>query len=136
MTSVEINYLAVLVSAVLIFLLGGLWYSPVLFAKQWVAVINKTEEELKSEAKPINYLVAFMQGLISAYIMAIFISWAQADSIGSGFWIAFMCWFGFAGTPLLVQNIFAGRPSKLWLIDSGHTLVSFLASGIILAVWK
>ena len=74
MTAVEINYLAVFVSAVVIFLLGGLWYSPVLFAKQWMSVINKSEEELKKDSKPTNYLVAFLQGLISAYILAIFIS--------------------------------------------------------------
>lgn len=30
----DVNYLAVLVSGVAIFALGGLWYSPALFAKQ------------------------------------------------------------------------------------------------------
>ena len=136
MTAVEINYLAVLVSAVIMFLLGGLWYSPVLFAKPWMAVINKSEEELKKDAKPTNYLVAFLQGLISSYVLAIFISWAQASTIGTGVWIGFMCWFGFAGTTSLVHGIFAGRSSKLWMIDTGYTLVSFIAAGIILAVWK
>ena len=32
-----VNNVAVFVSGVVIFLLGGLWYSPVLFAKRWVA---------------------------------------------------------------------------------------------------
>ncbi len=136
MTAVEINYLAVFVSAIIIFLLGGLWYSPVLFAKPWMSVINKSEEELKKDAKPTNYLVAFLQGLISSYVLAIFISWAQASTAGGGAWIAFMCWFGFAGTTSLVHGIFAGRHSKLWMIDTGYTLVSFIIAGIILAVWK
>jgi len=136
MIPVEINFVAVLVSAVLIFGLGGLWYSPVLFARQWMSVIGKTEEELKKGAKPTNYVTAFLQGLITAYVLAIFISWAQASTITGGVWVGFMCWFGFAGPPALVQNIFGGKPQKLWLIDSGHTLVSFLMSGIILAVWK
>ena len=136
MLPVEINYITVLVSAVIIFALGGLWYSPVLFAKQWVSVIGKTEEDLKKEAKPTNYVVAFIQGFISSYILAIFISWAQAATLGSGAWVGFMCWFGFAGAPSLVHNIFGGRPSKLWMIDSGHTLVSFIVAGILLALWK
>src|ERR1051325_1549607 len=42
------NYLAVLVCAVIIFLLGGLWYSPVLFAKRWVALQGKTMEEMQA----------------------------------------------------------------------------------------
>ena len=136
MLHVEINFVAVLICAALIFGLGGLWYSPVLFAKQWMSVIGKTEEELKKGSRPSNYVTAFMQGLITAYILAIFISWAQATTVANGAWIGFMCWFGFAGSPTLVQNIFGGRPPKLWVIDSGHTLVSFLMSGIILAVWK
>ena len=35
----HVNYLAVLVSGVVIFLLGGVWYSKLLFAKPWVALM-------------------------------------------------------------------------------------------------
>ena len=35
MESVQINHLAVLVAALSTFLLGGLWWSPVLFEKAW-----------------------------------------------------------------------------------------------------
>ncbi len=41
-----INYLAVLVSGIAIFMLGGLWHSPVLFAKRWVALQGETVEEM------------------------------------------------------------------------------------------
>jgi hypothetical protein len=136
MLAVDINFVAVLISGAIIFALGGLWYSPVLFAKQWISVVGKTEEELKKEAKPTNYVTALLQGLISAYVLAIIIDWGQATTIGAGAWVGFMCWFGFAGAPALVHNIFAGRSPKLWVIDSGHTLVSFIVSGIILAFWK
>ncbi|MGH9885304.1 MAG: hypothetical protein ACREBE_07235 [bacterium] len=44
----HVNYLAVLVSAVAIFMLGGLWYSPVMFAKQWVALQGKSMEEMSA----------------------------------------------------------------------------------------
>jgi hypothetical protein len=136
MLAVDINFVAVLISGAIIFALGGLWYSPVLFARQWISVVGKTEEELKKEAKPANYITAFLQGLISAYVLAIIIDWGQATTIGAGAWVGFMCWFGFAGAPALAHNIFAGRSPKLWVIDSGHTLVSFIVSGIILAFWK
>ena len=33
----EVNYLAVLAAAASAFVLGGLWYSPALFAKKWMA---------------------------------------------------------------------------------------------------
>ena len=39
----HVNFLAVLVTGIVIFVLGGLWYSPVLFARRWVALMGKTE---------------------------------------------------------------------------------------------
>jgi len=52
MDSIQVNYVAVLVCAVVTFLLGGLWYSPVLFAKRWVALVGLTEEQMKKGGSP------------------------------------------------------------------------------------
>ena len=37
MPTANVNILAVLVAGVLTLVLGGVWYSPILFAKQWMA---------------------------------------------------------------------------------------------------
>jgi len=50
MTLPVVNNPAVLASGVVIFILGGIWYSPVLFAKRWVALIGKSEVELEVSA--------------------------------------------------------------------------------------
>ena len=44
----EINWIAVVVAAVACFLLGGLWYSPVLFGKAWQREAGLTDEQLKN----------------------------------------------------------------------------------------
>jgi hypothetical protein len=46
MPSTNVNALAVIVAAVLTFGLGAVWYSPVLFAKQWMAAQGHTPEML------------------------------------------------------------------------------------------
>ena len=46
-----VNYLAVLVAAVVIFMLGGLWYSPVMFAKRWVALQGKSMKQMSGGAR-------------------------------------------------------------------------------------
>ncbi len=37
----ELNWLAVLVGAVIYFALGALWYSPMLFARPWQASMDR-----------------------------------------------------------------------------------------------
>ncbi len=134
-----VNYLAVLVSGVVIFLLGGLWYSPALFAKRWIALQGKTEEQMKAEAAnanmPIMYLSAFVASLLTAWVMAIILA-RYSPSAMVGAHIAFFCWLGFAGATSYTTQLFSGRSKQLWLIDSAYNLVSFLIAGAILSVWR
>lgn len=47
----KINYLAVLVAAISTFLIGGLWYSPLLFGKAWMNANGFSEAELQTFSK-------------------------------------------------------------------------------------
>src|SRR5689334_15090364 len=138
MTLPVVNNVAVLVSGVVIFLLGGLWYSPVLFAKKWVALIGKSEEELTAAAgsMPTSYLLVFICGLVTVWVMALVVgNFAPASAIDGGI-IGALCWLAFAGATSFGTALFAGKPKSLWLIDSGFNLVAFIVAGIVLAAWR
>ena len=45
MQSVDLNYLAIILATVVMMALGFLWYGP-LFAKQWLAAIGRTEDQI------------------------------------------------------------------------------------------
>src|SRR4029078_13356128 len=94
-----VNNLAVLACGVVIFVLGGLWYSPLLFAKRWVALIGKTEEELKASAgnMPVSYLLVFLCGLVTSWIMALVVGNFAPSGAVDGAKIGALCWVGFAG---------------------------------------
>jgi hypothetical protein len=133
----QLNYWAVLVSGIVIFVLGGLWYSPVLFAKKWVALIGKTEEELKASAGgPLPYVIVFICGLLTAFALAVIINHFEYLDALRGALIGALCWVGFAGATSYGSAVFSGKPKALWLIDSGFNLVAFVIAGIILAVWR
>ena len=138
-----INYLAVLVAGIVIFVLGGLWYSPVLFAKRWIALQGRTEEEMKAQAAaanmPVMYLSAFICGFVTAWVMAMILAHIASSmtlNAGHGALIGVMCWLGFAATTSYAMALFSGKPKQLWLIDSAYNLVSFVLAGMILAVWR
>ncbi|HJP87099.1 MAG TPA: DUF1761 domain-containing protein [Gemmatimonadaceae bacterium] len=138
-----INYLAVLVSAIIMFALGGLWYSPALFAKRWIALQNKTEEQMRAEAASANmavlYFIAFICAFLQAWVMAMVIGhMSQMEDMGVAHAAIFsaLLWLGFAGATSYATSIFSGQPKTLWAINSFYNLVSFLIAGIILAVWR
>lgn len=137
MPDINVNYLAVLVSALVSFGLGAVWYSPSLFGKQWMAAIGKTEDELREGGgMAMIFILTLIVWLIAAYVLAVIIGFAKVESLGNGLIMGFLCWFGFAASLSLMNNLYERKSPALWLINSGYSLVAFLISGAILAVWK
>jgi len=143
-----VNYLAVLVAAILMFILGGLWYSPVLFMKKWLALQDRTEEQMKAQATaanmPLMYASAFVTALITAWVMAHLLgNFAVAvdpdvmrPSAAHGAAFGFVCWLGFVAPTTYTTAIFSGKPKQLWFIDTTYYLVSFVIAGAILGAWR
>lgn len=133
----HVNYLAVLTAGVVIFLLGGLWYSKLLFARPWIALMGKSDEELKANAgsMPLNFLLAFLCGLVAAYVMAAFLNHHEPATLARGAKLGAVCWLGFTATSSLATAVFSSIPKRLWLINAGYNLVSYVLAGLILAAW-
>lgn len=135
MISNHINLLAIFVSSVIVFLLGALWYSPLLFGKIWIKRIGKSEEEIKRNSGASSYVFTFILWIIVIYVLATVMNITGAISVSGGIYISVLCWIGFTGATSLIHHTFAGRSNSIWLIDSGYTLLSFIISGFILSVW-
>ncbi|MBX4189933.1 DUF1761 domain-containing protein [Candidatus Parcubacteria bacterium] len=129
-----INFWAVLSAAIATFVIGALWYSPALFAKPWMKAVGKRPEELGNPTA--SMLGMFIASLITAYILAHFIQYANATTAHLGMQAGFWAWLGFVATSTLAVYLFEGRPKKLWLMFNGYQLISFLVMGAILAVWR
>ena len=133
-----LNYLAVLAAGVVIFMLGGLWYSPVLFANKWVALQGKTMEEMKASggANAGMYIQVFICGLITAWVLAIVIGLLPSFSVVRALKLSVLCWLGFTAVTSYGTALFSSKPKELWLIDTAYNLVSFVAAAAIIAVWR
>jgi len=133
-----INYLAVLVTAIVIFMLGGLWYSKALFANRWMALQGKTMAEIEaSGAKPsaIMFVQVFVCGLIIAYVVAVIENHFVNLTVMRGAMIGILLWL-VAGATSYATALFSYERRALWMINSGYNLVSMVLAGIVLAVWR
>lgn len=133
----NVDYLAVLVCGVVIFLLGGVWYSKLLFARPWIALMGKTEEEMKASSGPVPllFLGAFVCGLVSAYVLAALLNHHQPVTVARGAKLGAVCWLGFTAAPTFATALFSSIPKRLWAINVCYDLVSYVLAGMILAYW-
>lgn len=140
MPQVEINYLAVLVAAVIPMVIGSFWYSPVLFGNQWMKLAGFSKEQIekakKDKAKMQKaYMGSAVAALLMSYVLANFVDYANAVTFVQGAMTGFWAWLGFAAASSLPSYLFEGRPVKLWKLNTGYNLVSLLLIGGLLAVW-
>jgi len=68
----SINYLAVLAAAVSTFVLGGLWYSPLLFGKAWMRANNFNDAEVQTFSKARMFGWSIVSSLVMAMNLAMF----------------------------------------------------------------
>ena len=134
----QVNYLAVLVSGVVIFILGGVWYSPALFAKKWIALQGRTEEEMKAASRPmpVLLLIALVCGTLGALGIAAVLNHYNDPFPSRGVMVGAYCWALFSGASSFTNYLFSQRKFALWVIDSGFNLVSYLIAGAILGAWR
>ena len=135
---VDINYLAVFVAAIVYYVGGALWYSPLLFGKTWMGLVGLTEEKIKEGKKEAwkSYLTAAISAILISYGIARIEAYLNVITVGAGLHAGFWTWICFVITTMATNNAFAGRSFKLLLIDGGYHLYGFVIMGVILAVWK
>jgi hypothetical protein len=130
--------LPTLVAAVAAWLIGGLWYSPLLFAKQWVAAHGYTPEQVAAMQKnaPKAYGISFLCFVVMAHVLAALVHLTGAEGWMYGLHLGFLCWLGFAFTIGLTANVYSDKKIATFFIDSGYQLVYLMVMGAILAAWR
>lgn len=141
----EINYWAVLVSAVAAMVLGGLWYGP-LFGKTWMQGMgwdpnNKELMDKMKKSAGTAYPQQFVGALFTAFVLA-HVIWAfraalpPMSDLASALQAAFWCWLGFILPVKYGDKLWGGKKLKYVSIDLAYYLVLLIVMGIILSYWK
>jgi hypothetical protein len=129
----DVNYLAVLVAAISSFLVGGLWYSPVLFGSTWQRAAGDVRKAGDAHpARVFGLSLAF--ALVAAWVYAVLIPvpasapMALLQGLGVG--------AGVVGASFGINYQFANRPPVLWFIDAGYHTLQFALYGLIIGLWR
>lgn len=130
-----INYWAILVAAVSGFLVGSLWYSPVLFANAWMKEAGLDEEKVNSANMGKIFGLAFIFMLVMSYCLAMFLNDPSIDMAAGAFY-GFLTGFGWVSLAIAVNALYEQKSWKYMLINGGYWTIVFTLMGLILGAWK
>jgi hypothetical protein len=130
----EINYLAVLVSALAFFLLGSIWYSPILFANAWMKELGFTKENMAGGNMFKTFGLSFLLMLIMAFNLAAFIGNGQGFQFGLT--AGALAGIGWVALAIGVNFLYERRSFRMWLITAGYMAIGFTIMGAIIGAWQ
>lgn len=133
MPPIEINYIAVLVAAIIHMILGMVWFAMLI--GPWLRAAGRTREDMQKRGVGAMYITSFVLALITAYVLAGLIHYAGARTLWEGTVTGFWVWLGFSAAMAYPEYLFSGRSKALFIINAGYQLLSLLAMGALLAVW-
>lgn len=137
MWQTDINLLAVIVATIASIALGFAWYSQALFGKAWMQAMGYAPENLAEQKTNMTkmYVANLIATLVMAYIFALVNYFFGSMTAAQGMLTGFVIWLGFVSTIMLNDVLFGGKTFKLYAINAGYQLVSFILMGAILGAW-
>jgi hypothetical protein len=128
------NLLAVFAAAASTFVIGGLWYSPVLFYKPWMRANGFSDADVQRGNPALIFGLSFVFSLAMAANLAALLATPDttlAWGVGAGALAAIWVVLGIA-----VVALFERRPWSYIVVNGGYWFVSFLVMGAILGGWR
>jgi len=129
-----LKFPAIFAAALSAFVIGGLWYSPVLFGRSW-KLANGFECRDPAPANAKAFLISFVFSLLMAFNLAAFPSdvkttpaWGATAGLLSG--------FGWITMGLGIVSLFERRPWRYLLVNGGYLTVTLVIMGFILGSWR
>jgi hypothetical protein len=129
-----LNLLAVLIATLSAFVLGGLWYSELLFGRAWRKA-NGFGTGAPPASGGVVFGVSFVFCLVMALNLAMFLNDAKT-TLTWGATAGFLAGFGWIAMGLGVVSLFEHRPVSYILVNGGYLTVALTVMGAILGVWR
>ncbi|MCB0701951.1 MAG: DUF1761 domain-containing protein [Candidatus Kapaibacterium sp.] len=129
----SLNWIAVIIAALSTFMIGGAWYSPLMFSKKWMKEAKISEDDLK-EGQAKVFGLSFIFSFIAALVLAMFLG-PEADIL-FGLTAGFMIGFAWVLLSMGTTYLFERKSFTLLAINGGYHVVSFMVMGTIIGLFN
>lgn len=140
MNLISINWVAILLGTLAIFIINAIWFGPKTFYPVWWKALGKEvpgPEDQDTSPKTMLRLFggSFAAALAQAMVLTFAISVASQDShfgVVTGGIYGFAFGVVAAGASL-AHRLFGQQGFKVWIIEVGADVVALVAAGLIIA---
>lgn len=129
-----VNLLAVLAAAISAFVIGGIWYSSLVFGKVWKSANQFRAGDPKS-SPGMTFSISFVLSVIMATNLAFFLNDPKTTAVW-GATAGFLAGFGWVTMGIGIVSLFEGRPFKYVLVNGGYLTIALVTMGAILGAWR
>jgi hypothetical protein len=135
----QINWLAVIVAAVVYFAIGAAWYMPVSpTSRIWMQAIGFAGHPEGQSPGGAIYLAPLVVHILLAAVTAALAKLLGVHTLADGLMLGLVLWLGFSlpnWVPASIFNPHAKQPVTLIAVNSTYHLLGMLAVGAIVSVW-
>ena len=142
MTFSGINFLAILVSTLLLIALGSLWFGPKTLFPIWWRAMGYTPDEMPNEGKGMFEVFASITiaALVQSTTLALVIHALEVKDLVGGSLAGLIIGIGFTAAPALSHRLFAHHSFdtngfKIWAIETFPDVINLAIIGGVIAVW-
>ena len=133
-----LNWLAVLVGAVIYFALGALWYSPVLFMRPWQRSIGWDADRTPPQQSVTTYIVPFLAYVVMAVAVGLLAEATGSDNAGEGIVLGLVIGVGLSLMHTLVDAAVDPNKPEPWTwfaINGAYHTIGLIIVAVIVSVW-
>ena len=130
-----LNWLAIIVSTLVFFGLGGIWYSPLLFGTIWMKETGITKETARMANMPKILALSAVFSFVMALNLALFMN-SPGIGASQGAMYGFFTGFGWIAMSVFITGQYESRSTRYMLIHAGYYIVGLTVTGLILGAWK
>lgn len=129
-----LNFWAILAAAVSAFMVGGLWYSSLMFGAVWKKA-NRFGADEPPPATGKIFAISFILSLVMALNLAMFLNDPKTTAVW-GATAGFLAGFGWVAMGIGVVSLFERRPWSYVFVNGGYLTVALVLMGAILGAWR
>lgn len=132
----DINYAAVIVAWLISMIIGGFWYSPAGFGKQWskLSGVDMMKTPKNETGRAIKFIA--VSCLLQALTLAVILRSLDVSNILQGLIVSIVLWFGFTALTTVGNTLYQRQSWKFWWLNASYFLVTMSINGILISVWR